>query len=172
MNRACILLLICLVATLATACSKPPPAPMGFQNRAQFEEYVDSITMPDAWKEAVKSETQQVSGKYINNMARYLKLQGEPVMALCKKYGMKAEIGFEGVDPTPAIQQAVRDLITAGDKQNIYKNDRWKDTEELNGVWEEGRNSFQQAAEFARQNRGDRKSSVASQPDFGDVKDR
>lgn len=173
MNRVSILLLIAMVAMLATACSAPPPAPMGFSNRQQFTDYVDSLQIPDPWKEAVKQETGGVSGKYINNMAKYLKLQGDPVIALCKRYGMKAEVGFDGIDPTPAIRQAVSDLIAAGDKQNLYKNGRWLDTEELNGQWEEGKNQFQQASEFAAQRKGGSfKKTVNSQPDFGDVKER
>jgi hypothetical protein len=68
----------------------------------------------------------------------------------------------------------VRDLIAAGDKQNLYKNDRWLTNEELsNGQWDEGKNQFQQASEFANERKGGaRKGAVVSQPDFGDVRDR
>ncbi|MBI3891613.1 MAG: hypothetical protein HY303_08800, partial [Candidatus Wallbacteria bacterium] len=141
MSRTGILLLACVSLAL-TACSKPP-APMGFKDRADWEAYVDRIDMPDAWKETLKQESKRVSGKYVNNMAAYLDLKGEPVTALLKKYGMKADVSLDGVDPTPAIRQAIDDLLKAGDSKNLYKNDRWMDTEELNGGWSEGQTQFQ-----------------------------
>ncbi|MBI4868957.1 MAG: hypothetical protein HY816_18610 [Candidatus Wallbacteria bacterium] len=171
MSRTGILLLLGLTL-LTTACSKPPP-PIGFRDRADFEAYVDRIDMPDAWKESLKQETKRVSGKYLNNMAAYLELKGEPVTALLKKYGMKADVSLDGVDPTPAIRQAVEDLIKAGDSENIYKNGRWLDSEELaGGVWDEGKNQFQQASEWAAGQKADRKRGPESQPDFGDVRAR
>lgn len=166
--------LILSATLLVTACSAPPVQSVKFADRQQFNAYVDSLDVPDAWKESIKQECSRASGKYLNNMVTYLRLdpKGDPVMQLVRKYGMKAEISLDGVDPGPAVKAAVNELIQKGDEKNIYKNGRWLDNEELGGgSWGEGANAFQQAAEFAKQ-RGDQKRGPESQPDFDAVRNR
>ncbi len=171
MSRKSILALACCVALFSTACSKPPVQNQKFANREAFNTYIDSIDIPEAWQTLLKRETRNVSGKYLNNMVPYLELEGEPVTALLARYGMEADISIYGVDPGPAIQKAARDLIEAGDRKNLYKNDRWLLTENLNGgQWSEGQNAFQQAAEFRKQRTGQKR--AASDVDFSDVQNR
>jgi hypothetical protein len=70
-------------------------------------------------------------------MVDLLGLEGtDPIKGLLKKYGMKAGLSLDGIDPEPAIAAAVRDLVAAGDKRFMYDNSKWHSAEELNkGAW-------------------------------------
>ncbi len=160
MTRNGLLILTVCFALLTTACSSPPIQKQKFRNRAHFHEYIDTLDLPDSWKAALKKETQQVSGKFINNMATYLELEGDIVPALLAKYGMDAEISLSGVDPTPAIKKAVKDLIKKGNKKNFASpNSKWLQHEELmgNGQWSEGESIGRQMGRLAQENRGQKR---------------
>ncbi|MBI4868958.1 MAG: hypothetical protein HY816_18615 [Candidatus Wallbacteria bacterium] len=158
---------LCLTVTV-TACSKPPQQMVKFQNRPQFHAYLDNMDMPDHFRDAIKSGTEKVSGKFINNVVTYLELKGDPIKELVKRYGMKASVSSDGLDIEPAVKAAVADLIQAGDKANRgyggKNNSGWLQHEDLmgGGEWSEGAGYFQQAGQLR-----DQKRAPASQIDTG-----
>ncbi|MBI3892169.1 MAG: hypothetical protein HY303_11640 [Candidatus Wallbacteria bacterium] len=157
--RSKLLLALCVVFA-ATACSHPPQQTVKFKNREAFHAYLDGVEMPDSFRDAIKQGTRQVAGKYVNNVVTYLKLKGDPIKELVKRYGMKASVSTDGVDIAPAVAACVADLVAAGDKANFgyggKNNTGWlQDEDEVNGgEWSEGANIFQQVGE-SRRNNGD-----------------
>lgn len=158
MSRSLVFILI-LTLALATGCSRRVEQELKFSSRQDFHAFVDTLEIPEEWKDTIKLETNRVSGKFINNAAKYLDLrkddrEDDELIALIKRYGPYAEVTYDGVDIQPAVKQAVDDLIREGNKKNpLAPNSKWLVHEQVldNDKWSEGQSLGRQMGELYRQ---------------------